>query len=92
MNQEDGITIVVLANDETERLLGGPRPIDHLTDPGTGTGTGTVVFITLVTDNSGPFRACHVGEFIATGPRFRTCATGWNPPRTTASARGRPDR
>lgn len=70
-NQHDAIAAVELALAEAERLLGGPRLVDHLTDPD----TGEVVPITLVTDNGGPFRSFRFGAFIASRPELRHVRT-----------------
>ena len=70
-NQHDAIAAVELALGEAERLLGGPRLVDHLTDPD----TGEIVPITLVTDNGGPFRSFRFGAFIASRPELRHVRT-----------------
>ncbi|WP_316668320.1 hypothetical protein [uncultured Propionibacterium sp.] len=70
-NQHDAITAVGLALAEAERLPGGPRLIDHLTD----TDTGEVVPIALVTDNGGPFRSFRFGAFITSRPESRHART-----------------
>lgn len=70
-NQHDAIAAVELALAEAERLLAGPRLVDHLTDPD----TGEVVPITLVTDNGGPFRSFRFGAFIASRPELRHVRT-----------------
>lgn len=56
---------------EAGRLLGGPRLVDHLTDPD----TGEIVPITLVTDNGGPFRSFRFNAFIASRPELRHVRT-----------------
>lgn len=66
-NQHDAIDAVELALAEAERLLAGPKLVDHLTCPG----TGEIVPITLVTDNGGPFRGFRFAAFIASKPELR---------------------
>lgn len=72
-NQHDAIAVALA---EAERLLGGPRLIDHLTDPD----TGEIVPITLVTDNGGPFRSFRFDAFIASKAELRHARTRVNTP------------
>lgn len=70
-NQHDTIAAAELSLSEAERLLGGRSLLEHLTDPA----TGKIVPITLVTDNSGPFRPFRFEHFITNRPELRHVRT-----------------